>query len=193
MFCKAPESWVSPCWGERIDRKHSTWTPVCLTLCFLLTPPSTSSCLALDELFQHVKSSLPSGTIGSACPMLLSWDKAHCTSSFAETSQTASKWLPQCHRHPHAGTCATMPQASGMAGCVSSTQTHVSHKLCIKPCEVQGHVWCPPAAQRTLLWWRKICLSGEMSELIHHALWPSKVCTWDLTESLPKHMHLSTG
>lgn len=112
MFCKAPESWVSPCWGERIDRKHSTWTPVCLTLCFLLTPPSTSSCLALDELFQHVKSSLPSGTIGSACPMLLSWDKAHSAPPLllrppklplngchnATGTHTLVR-VPQCHKH----------------------------------------------------------------------------------------------
>lgn len=47
------------------------------------------------------KSSLPSGTIGSACPVLLSWDSTLCTSSSAETSQTTCEWLPQCHKHPH--------------------------------------------------------------------------------------------
>lgn len=150
LLCKAPDSWVSPWWEERIDRKHSTWTPVCPTLCFSHHHPPAHAWpwMGFCNMFN---SSFPSGTIGSPCPVLLSWT-AHSAPSLSlrppkppvnacydDISTHTLSHVPQFYKY------LSLPgatQASNPMHHTNSASNPVRSKdMCGVPQLLKGHFW----------------------------------------------------
>lgn len=120
MLWKKLDSWVSPWWGDRIHRKQDT-----STLFSNVTPSSPAPPPAHAWVWACA--------CDTSLIILTACDQQQSTHSAPPVPCRPCKALGNCCQDAHRHTWKHSDHAA-------------SHKLCIKPCEVWGPVWHPPAA-----------------------------------------------